>query len=471
MRISLDDDNFKNAFLSGKLVIDCVEIKLTQHDTDNPRIYSAPGFMEISPQDGVKIRIICKREANDRYNPFAIKFSGVEAGVLLSKKYFYKLEATDVDGNLWTNEEVDIDEHHYPESISIDVICDEIKTASLVEYKGAYANFIFREDLDFPKNKKESRKIIKDIFWSEGSSLVLSTGIISGMKIFYDPRKDDAGEKYANFFARYEDGEKPVVSFEDKLLESIRFCIAKFVNPVIIGLCVDGERKIILKKDSTRHGFMQKPIPIQYGESEHFYKLFECYFNYACNPKWGRGRSPISIQMTTLLSLENVYFETQNLLLSIAIEGILKTDFFKDIVKPNIDTLESVKKIKNHLMVLEKSEIRERVISSIAGLGSISTSDKLYCLRDVGVLSEDEIKAWKDIRHSSAHGSFDMSKKDFQKYHDNFLKLTAVIYKLVFMCIGYGGKYNNYAPRGWGVADFDIDKYKAALDAKNADTA
>lgn len=471
MRISLDDDDFKNAFLSGKLVIDCVEIKLTQHDTDNPRIYSAPGFMEISPQDGVKIRIICKREANDRYDPFAIKFSGLKAGVLLPKKYFYKLEATDVDGNLWMNEEVDIDEHHYPESISIDVACKEIQTVSFTEFKKTYANFIFKEDLEFPINEKESRKIRKYIWSFGGDEWTLSTGIISGIKIYYDPRKYDAGEKYVDFFAQYEDGVKPIIHFEDRLLESIRFCIAKFVHPIMSSVCVDGERKIILRKDSTKHGFIKKPVPTQYRESEHFYKLFECYFNYACNPKWGRGKSPVSIQMTTLFSLENAYFETQNLLLSIAIEGILKTDFFKDIVKPNTYTLESVKKIKNHLMVLEKSEIRERAISSIGGLGAISTSDKLYCLRDVGVLSEDEIKAWKDIRHSSAHGSFDMSKKDFQEYHDKRDKIITVIYKLVFMCIGYSGKYNNYATRGWSIADFDIDKYKAALDAKNAATA
>lgn len=464
MRISLDDDDFKNAFLSGKLVIDCTEIKLTQHDTDHPRIYIAPGFMEVSPQDGVKIRMVCKREANDRYNPFAMKYSEVEAGVLLSKKYFYKLEVTDVYGNLWTNEEVDINEHHYPESISIDVACKEIQTVSFTEFKKTYANFIFKEDLEFPINTKESRKITKYMWSLGGDSWTLSTGIMSGINIFYDPRKYDAGEKYVDFFAQYEDGVNPIIHFEDRLLESIRFCIAKFVHPIMSSVCVDGEIRIILRKDSTKHGFIKKPVPAEYRESDHFYKLFECYFNYACNPKWGKGKSPVSIQMTTLFSLENTYFETQILLLSIAIEGILKVDFFKDIVKPNTDTLESLKKIKNHLMTLEKSELLNRAINSVTNLGSISTSDKLYCLRDIGVLSEDEIKSWKSIRHSSAHGAFDMSGKDFQEYHDKSFKLITVIYKLIFMCIGYSGKYNNYSTRGWSVADFDIDKYKAVLD-------
>lgn len=467
MRISLDDDDFKNAFLSGKLVIDCTEIKLTQHDTDHPRIYAAPGFMEVSPQDGVKIRMVCKREANDRYDPFAMKYSEVEAGVLLSKKYFYKLEVTDVYGNLWTNEKVDIDEHHYPESISIDVACEEVATVSSIESQRASVNFIFKEDLGFPINEKESREITKGTRFSKGSYRTLSTGIISGIEIFYDPRKYDAGEKYANFSAIYEDDVKPVSHFSDRLLESIIFCIAKSVTPVMSSVCVDGEKKITLRRDAqyvSKQDFMQKPVPTKYGESEYFYNLLECYFNHSCEDKLKKSKSSISLKMTALFSLHNLYFETRILLLGITVESLLKEALFNNIVKPNTDTVESLKKIKNHLMTLEKSELLNRAINSITSLGSISTSDKLYCLRDIGVLSEDEIKAWKDTRHSSAHGSFNMSKKDFQEYYDKSYKLLTVIYKLIFICIGYNGKYNNYSTRGWNVADFDIDKYKAALD-------
>lgn len=32
--LTVSDEEFKTAFLSGKFVIDCVEIKLTQNDTE-----------------------------------------------------------------------------------------------------------------------------------------------------------------------------------------------------------------------------------------------------------------------------------------------------------------------------------------------------------------------------------------------------------------------------------------------------
>lgn len=44
-KVSLDDDGFKITFLEGKLSIDCLEIKLTQKGSTEPKVYTSPGFI------------------------------------------------------------------------------------------------------------------------------------------------------------------------------------------------------------------------------------------------------------------------------------------------------------------------------------------------------------------------------------------------------------------------------------------
>ncbi len=71
-KISLEDDEFKLAFIQGTLAIDCLEITLTQNATDSPRIYTAAGSIFASPENGAEARLVWKRDSNHPYNQFAI---------------------------------------------------------------------------------------------------------------------------------------------------------------------------------------------------------------------------------------------------------------------------------------------------------------------------------------------------------------------------------------------------------------
>ena len=57
-KISLEDDDFKLAFIQGTLAIDCLEITLTQNATDKPRIYTAAGSIFASPENGAEARLV-----------------------------------------------------------------------------------------------------------------------------------------------------------------------------------------------------------------------------------------------------------------------------------------------------------------------------------------------------------------------------------------------------------------------------
>lgn len=97
-QLHLSDDGFKVAFLEGKLSIDCLEIKLTQKGTDKPRVYSAPGFLLLSPQNGAEGRLVVQRGEDNPYAPLQrlIESSKIAAGELIPETFYYRLEAKDV---------------------------------------------------------------------------------------------------------------------------------------------------------------------------------------------------------------------------------------------------------------------------------------------------------------------------------------------------------------------------------------
>lgn len=83
-KVGLDDNEFKTAFLEGKLCIDCTEIKLTQKGAAEPRVYILPGFILTNPENGAEARLVCKRDSCSPYDPFAniMQTSSVNSGEL-----------------------------------------------------------------------------------------------------------------------------------------------------------------------------------------------------------------------------------------------------------------------------------------------------------------------------------------------------------------------------------------------------
>ena len=104
--LSLDEEDFKNSYVSGQLLIDCVEITFTQNDSTSPRVHVARGCIQASPAHGVEARLICPRDpAADPYDPMTalLRGRGFTPGVLLPDSHYYRLSARDLAGNVWTS--------------------------------------------------------------------------------------------------------------------------------------------------------------------------------------------------------------------------------------------------------------------------------------------------------------------------------------------------------------------------------
>lgn len=328
---------------------------------------------------------------------------------------------------------------------------------------------MFLDTLDFPTNMVRTTTVERGgTLQSRDISRQDSQGVVASFQVSYDERKSVPGEKYSEFLAWAPEGITVPPLFQDRMLEAIRFCTATMATPVMSETVTDKVKVIELAKSrALNNGLVHPPLSVsEHGIDGDFYKLFESYFNYACANADGKDFAPLSSKLGGLFTLKGVWLDTIVLLLGVAVESVLSEDVFKTIGKPQMGLLEDIKKLVDTVKQapVEQSLVT-RVVNAVGNMKTNSAADKLHALIEVGALEEEDRKAWKRLRNASAHGTFEVDPEGMQHLFDDVFRLTTIIYKLVFLQIGYCGKYSNRAARGWRVDQFDSTKYLAALES------
>lgn len=466
-KIGLDDDGFKTAFLEGKLSIDCLEIKLIQKGVIEPRVYVSPGFILSNPESGAEARLVFKREANSPYNPLAnlMQDSYVNSGELFPDSHYYRLEATDVAGNVWTNPAVMLKLDSRANAEILTFTCDYIEAEIAAQGTPEFAHFVFSDDLDFPLNKMTTSKELVRGQARMTIKPTLSSGVISGMETHYHKCPADKGGNAFEFVALAVADQPAPEGFDERLLESIHFCSATMAVPVMSEVSRGGKRVIRLRKSKPLNtGIVSAPL---FGREapEDFYQLMGCYYNYACQNCKGHDGAPLSFKLGGLFTLKGVWLETISLLLCVATEGVLEDPMFKALGKPNASLLGLIKELFEWVKKAPvESSLRERALSAMGSMKSNRAIDKMYSLAKIGAIDEGEIDSWKFLRNPSAHGSFEVDADKLQELLDHIYRLITLIYKLVFIKIGYSGKYSDYSRRGWALSDYDAPSLIKAIE-------
>lgn len=464
-KVSLADDEFKTAFLEGTLAIDCLEIKLIQKGVTEPREFSSTGFLLVSAANGAEARLVIKRDPEAPFDHFANMAAelSVRSGELFPNSFFYRLEATDIAGNVWTNPSVRLTTDHQLTAEVVTFTCDHINV-ELTGGTSEFAHFVFAEDLKFPKNKMfESREFIRG---RERVSIrrTHSEGEVSRMQVFYHKCSADKDRRAFEMVANMTTDTPQPEGFEERLLEAIRFCSATMVSPVMTEVSKDGKRVITLAKAKPlNNGLISPPLSDESAAAD-FYRLMGCYYDYACQNAKVHGGAPLSAKLGGLFTLKGVWLDTVALLLCVATESILDDPLFKSLEKPSGNFLSLLKELFDWIKKAPVEEkLRERALSAMGSMKSNRAVDKMFALVAAGAINKDDIDSWKSLRNPAAHGSFVIEEDELQKILDHVHRLITLIYKLVFLKISYTGKYSDYAQRGWSVRNYDAATHLDAI--------
>jgi len=457
---SLADQALKDAFVEGRLAIDCLEIKLTRNGPGEPSVFACPGSLSVTPEDGIEARLVIPRGVDQPYDMFATinEHSELRSGQLLPPSRYFKIAAKDVAGNLWTNPSARVEIEHRLDAFVVKVSCGWVRSESAVEDANSSTHMVFMDELRFPDNVIHSLKVMERGKKSLKLHSSASAGEAAGMLVTFDPRVDRPGPKFGELFA-VNQADSPLPSnFDDRLVEAVRFCTATVAEPVMRETVHKGKKVLeFVQYRPVNKGMLEPPLQPR-GNDADFYKLLGRYFQYASANAVGRDYAPLSAKVGGLFTLKGVNLDTVALLVSVAVEGVLGEEPFKELGKPSANMLDLFKQMIAHIkdaVAFDPGFIR-RVTDVVGGMKSSRVKDKLHALVEASVIDEKDRKAWNDTRNKAAHGSFEIDPAELQDLIDVVYRLSALVYKLVFLRIDYQGKFTDYGVHDWPLREFAV---------------
>lgn len=467
-------NNLAANFLGPGLIIDCPKIILTQLTEKDPQIFTASGSIRISQSEGVQLRILIPRIAPDEFDPLS-NFSRIEnlqQGVLIPKDYYFRLEATDVHGTIWKCDQCDPRIQESEGLTVVSIATNSIYCTLRPSFKSNDSiEFAFVEDFSILGNVAESVSTTID----GKTSRTVTHNIHKGETEFFDfayQGVSSRGDRPYSFFSCVSKSSIDREDIEELILDAFQFCTATLALPFISQSYRNGTLTLRFNKvfGHKRNGLLGSPLHNfkQEGFSKYFKVIFGAYFKYLFSAPSPDAKK-IHSDLLRIYSVGDSYLPTIALVLSVTVESFLKNSRFKFLAKNFGENGEDLQTIKSLIQGSGASEnLRGRIIGFLKSMNNPSSSDLLHRLEGLGVISRNEVKAWKKLRHPSAHGSLNVEESALQDIMNDIHKVSTLVYKLVFLIIGYSGKYHDRSDV-WSIRDFDATKIDDVAESFQSD--
>jgi hypothetical protein len=141
--------------------------------------------------------------------------------------------------------------------------------------------------------------------------------------------------------------------------------------------------------------------------------------------------------------------------LTVAIEALIHRLFKSD---HDADAA-FIGEVEHALQVLDsaafKDRARKRIRGSLTSAIDVRTIDTLKRLVEQRFITIPDLKSWRELRNAAAHGEDLDGKPSLQPTLDQFHNCLQLFYKLVFVIIGYRGKYRDLSSHGWPTCLFE----------------
>ncbi|MBO9687098.1 MAG: hypothetical protein J7598_10820 [Mitsuaria chitosanitabida] len=476
-------DEYLHRFLEDQLRIPCVHIQLTQVADKSPTVYEGSGTLQLGKSYGVKGEFRMPKPGSSLAD--ALMQSAMpddfELGQLVREDQYFKLEAVTSDGVQWTCPRVAVSERAGQDCCVVRFEANFVENLTEAEDSSYAARLTYIEKLRLPQNhrvdetgRKGSRFIGRD-----GSK-----GRLANLDLTYIRRfRDDTVER-SELTVHAVDGSAPPRHFDARVGEAIMFCSALLAQPICTEVAHGKLRSIRFTQHRPVHeGLAAPPIQDRFSEQD-FYKLATAYYEHACTDGDVERMSQLTRKIGSLFDMSGASMAAIALSLSVAVEALAQAGQLGGRFKATPKHLAVVESIKTTVLKLpeldglskqfgeanelpDKRPLAERLgaVLSLLGAGG-RTIDALRLLRDVGAVTPEEIKAWDKLRHPTAHGSWDPLDDSMQIHFDDLYKLLTLVYRLVFVHIGYEGKFEARNVKGWPVAEFKGKEIQAALNFK-----
>lgn len=476
-------DDYLHQYLEDKLRIPCVRIRLTQLAVEMQTVYEAPGTLELGKSFGVKGTFPAPMPGSSIEDLFErlSKPDDYELGQLVREDQYFKLEAVTGDGVHWTCPRVTVWDRSGEDEVIVRFEASYVENISQAEESAYAARLTYIEKLRMPENHRV------DEVGRNGGRFVGpdgSKGRLANLDLTYVRRFRDNTVELSELSVQAVDGGVPPRHFDMRVEETMMFCSALLAQPVCTELAHGTLRSIAFFKHRPARGSLVKPPLEDRFADQDFFILATAYYEHACKDGDVERMSLLTRKIASLFDLSGASMAAVALGLAVAVESLAQMGKLAGRSKATSEHLAVVETIKATVLRLpelddlakqfgeanklpDKRSLQERLDALLRLLGAGGrTIDALRLLRDVGAVTGEEIKAWDKLRNPTAHGSWEPKDDTMQAHFDDLYKLVTLVYRLVFVHIGYDGRFDARNVKGWPVHEFKGKEAQAALELR-----
>jgi hypothetical protein len=441
----------EQALLAGTLTLDCPVIELIPECSDSQEpSYRGSGLISISAKGGFDIRLYFA-ETNSESKVFRERLFWPKwtAGELVEDQLYYRLEATDLDNRCWRSTRI---LPNKTAGMAGAVVRAEthkliLSETNNVAAKGNHLRLVFGSKIDFPANEvvNTEKRVGEEIRESKRER---SAARFSTSGIDFEITAGGATTILGASSTEHPFDERTIHNIADAFTfftgNTAKWNVRQVWNEAAVETHIQASAG---KEQSTRVG---APLVLQHNRGD--WTLFERYFAYGLSS--ASEHHPLGALVHGVLAGGMAYIDVQALTLSVSVENLL-ANHFRDIAPMDKRIIENIANAKR--LVCEASDLDESFKKRIDGALSAMTrpraKDLLIELRKRALVGADLVTHYEKLRNKSAHGTT-IPEENFQLFLDQCNAALTLFYQLIFLRIGYTGKYTAYAARDYPCLDF-----------------
>ena len=435
-------------------VLDCPKITLSpQLSGSDKKTFEGAGSITQIDEGQFLLKLYCEGEISPK--EALSRFFNTTVGKVIDDSEYYNLAAVDMKGRCWEAKRVlpNISSGPSPGYLVNSRLYEISHSESLHKTLEKTTVIIkFRGDIDIPCNEGTIiETFISGEKRSKSTRLNIARFQAAGFKFEIEKEKNWLTVKAVSDSLPIND------AIITRFTEALQFVLGRTLNWSVLELFQERIQEIKVRasqENEEKSSLIRPPISFRsHDTADSVWTLFEKYLDHVISyPE--KSWHPLFGLIHSVIESGNASLEAQALTLSVSTEGLLKREF-SALATPDESFEEQVDDARH---LIERSDLNETIKERLKGfLGSILSpraKDRLFVLKEKGLIDDDFVEAWNRLRNSSAHADSPKSI-DLQAYLNLCNSVLVLFYHLVFLAIGYTGDYTDYSSYHYPIRRFD----------------
>jgi hypothetical protein len=436
------------SLISNKFELDCIEITMTQQVAEDPLVYSGSGTIYQDDDGNFNLKLYSK--IPDIEKELNHIFLHLTPGKIIGNEHYFSLSAIDMSGREWRSENIWVSGNVLMMPAAGKVVKStlrEIIHVSMIDHQvvpDESSIFIIAPgNFNIPCNESEELP-------NGGFNRNKSTFTVDQIKIELKKRENYLVVNLSTTTDSYDE------DISIKLIQALSVVTGQIYRPIIVESSHQQQQTVKLKSVTTNFPNNALPSPVGCTRPSDI-KSFSLFIKqYMLLPH--KEASELFGFWHKINRTWQVGITCSSLSLVVAIEGILKV-YFKEYGLPDKEILEQAKdaKMKIEELKLEK-RIRNRLYGCLGQLKSSTPKNALFEMASKRYFPTFLVDEWVRLRNKSAHADETESDDiEIQKHIDQVYSNLTLLNFLMFLIIGYNGKFINYSANSWPESDFPAE--------------